>query len=91
MIWDREAYITEGQLSDTKFYKALDHDPTEEFNSQIESFIGELRHDGLITADMHKVLTTPKARTPEFYLLPNPQKDTPNPGQTYCLREWEPN
>lgn len=84
MVWDREAYITEGQrqLSDTNFYQKLDHDPTEDFNSLINSFLGAIHREGLITEAMLTALTTPKARTPEFYLLPKIHKNTtPTPGR----------
>lgn len=84
VVWDKAAYIKEGhrQLSDTNFYRRLDHDPTEKFNSLINNFVGDLYSAGSITADIRDALTTEKARTPEFYLLPKIHKQiSPPPGR----------
>lgn len=84
VVWDREAYITEGlrQLSDLKFYKPLDCDPTTEYSDIIHRFISDLQDNGSITNDITRALYTDKVRTPEFYLLPKiHKKTTPIPGR----------
>lgn len=65
VVWDRQSYIKEGlrQLSDQKFYKPLDKDPTVEFNETINIFLQDLLHKSQISPAIYSALITDEART----------------------------
>lgn len=61
-------------LSDPNFYKPLVSDPKEAHNKVINDLIDGFSKSGDISGDDLDVLTTPKARTPELYLVPKTHK-----------------
>ena len=81
VVWAKDAYITEGikQLSDQKFYKALDEDTTGEIQKDIQKEIDRLIKDGSLK-DSAKHLLVASPRCSRFYLLPKIHK-AGNPGR----------
>ena len=76
VVWDRTDYLKEGyrQLSDNKFYKKLDFNPTNNFCKDISNFIEDMFQNGEIDQTVKDYLLAPVCRTPEFYLLPKIHK-----------------
>ena len=84
VIQNRTDYIAEGerQLSDGKFYRALDQDPTLEHNVKIKNQLDMMQKRGEITKKLRDFLYLENPRTPELYLLPKIHKNTqPPPGR----------
>ena len=82
VIMNRQDYINEGlrQLSDTKFYKRLNRDPTRKTSAEIQTFLSRMKTLKLLP-DEHITFLTPKnCRTPVFYMLPKIHKEN-NPGR----------
>ncbi len=71
VVLNKQDYIEEGmrQLSDTKFYKKLDYDPTETFNDKIKEVVEQLYRDGEISEGLKRYLVVDTPRTPQLYLL----------------------
>ena len=76
VVMNRTDYIKEAerQLSDTKFYKEVDNDLTEQHNNEIESLLGHLYESELITEPIFKCLTNKNPKTASLYLLPKIHK-----------------
>jgi hypothetical protein len=51
VVMNTTDYLREGlrQLQDRKFYKLLEHDPTEQYASEIDQVLLEMRGNNLIT------------------------------------------
>ena len=84
VIQNRTDYVAEGerQLSDGKFYKVLDHDPTNEHNVKIKNQLDMMQKRGEITKKVKDFLFLETPRTPELYVLPKIHKNTiPPPGR----------
>ncbi len=76
VILNKKDYIAEGmrQLSDKKFYKKLDTDPTEAYNDKIKEVVEQLCKDGEISEGLKRYLIVDTPRTPQLYLLPKIHK-----------------
>ena len=85
VIMDVDDYVAEAnrQLSDSKFYKKLTHNPTpvhaERINKAIEQF-----KEGLITENITKGLKSYEPQTSKFSLYPKIHKDG-NPGRPVII------
>ena len=83
VIMDIQKYKNEcyKQLNDTKFYKKLEYDPTNDHRNLINSTIQELQSRNLISeAVANNLLNKEETRTPRFYALPKTHKvEDPNP------------
>ena len=78
VIMSTANYIAEGerQLSDTKTYKLLDHDPTHTYLAQVNEAISPLNIDRKLKG----ALTPPQPTCPNLYFLPKIHKEN-NPGR----------
>ena len=84
VILNRADYLKEGyrQLSDRKFYRVLDHDPTETTRKEIQNLLEDMQQNGEIDASTQSYLSDKTCRTSEFYMLPKIHKlVTPPPGR----------
>ncbi len=84
VVLNKHDYINEGlrQLSDTKFYKRLDYNPTESFNDKVKEVVEQLYKDGEISEGLKRYLIVDTPRTPQLYLLPKIHKGkVPPPGR----------
>ena len=84
VILNTDDYIQEGnsQLSNTKFYKPIDNDPTRIYTEEINNFIHQLFLKGEIDSQVATYLLEEETRTPYMYFLPKIHKKTrPPPGR----------
>ena len=84
VIMNTKYYIFEAnrQLADTSFYAALDHDPTESFTLEINTFITKMFKDAEIGKRCFQYLLNTHSRPGRFYLLPKIHKNVlPPPGR----------
>ena len=79
VIQDRSDYISEGlrQLSDSNFYKKLDHNPTEKHRVEVQSLITKMYTNGEIEDSVYRYLLDTECKTPNLYLLPKIHKGFP--------------
>ena len=70
----------ERQLSNTKHYRHLEHDPTIENSSTVNKVITRFRNDRLICSNVSVGLKVKSPRTPHFYIQPKIHKER-NPGR----------
>ncbi|XP_071155741.1 uncharacterized protein [Mytilus edulis] len=82
VVMDKCDYIQEAerQLSDERFYKKLDTDPTPQFNKEITTNLKNMCEQGHIDEDTFKYLKPEKSKPGRFYLLPKIHKVN-NPGR----------
>ena len=62
------------QLTDERFYKKLDSDPTEEFSTKITQELKIMKENGYIDKDTFDYLKPDKPKAGHFYLLPKIHK-----------------
>ena len=57
VVMDREHYVSEAerQMNDSTFYKALNHDPTDEFAEKVADAISEMRTGDQISEKMPSI------------------------------------
>ena len=81
VIQDAAAYRSEvmRQLSNEKFYRKLDKDPTQKNNNVVRQAVRSLQDRGVINDKTARDLVETKVRTPHFYTLPKIHKDAANP------------
>lgn len=76
---------SESELGDTRFYKKVDHDMTEEHASRINQELDRLVSEGEIDEKIATVLKVINPRTPQIYFLPKIHKGKlPPPGRPIC-------
>ena len=77
VVMDKEDYIKEGlrQLSNHKFYKKLDSDPTSTITREIESTLSEMNENQDIDDETYKYLMPEDPKPGRFYLLPKLHKE----------------
>ena len=82
VIQNRIDYLKEGyrQLSDTKFYQKLDHNPTAQYKREVNQQVEEMYQNGEIDQTVRDYLLVSTCRTPEFYTIPKIHK-TPLKGR----------
>ena len=93
VVMDRCDYLKEGykQLSNPKFYKKLDSNPTDNYRREINSFIDTMYAKGEIDGPVYNYLYNHECRTPVFYLLPKIHKGvTPPPGRPILSANGSP-
>ena len=83
VLMDRDWYINEclRQLNDTKFYRPLDNDITDDIQKRVQVYVERILHDKIIDDKLTKrflIRSYPKPR--RFYILPKIHK-TGNPGR----------
>ena len=83
VVIDRDWYINEclRQLNDTKFYRPLDNDITDDIQKPVQVYVERMLHDKIIDDKLTKrflIRSYPKPR--RFYILPKIHK-TGNPGR----------
>ena len=84
VIMQREDYLREGyrQLSDPKFYRKLDHEPTADFHQEIKVFLEDMYQNTEIDISVQEYLLEDTHRTSQLYLLPKIHKNVlPPPGR----------
>ncbi|XP_063406271.1 uncharacterized protein LOC134690225 [Mytilus trossulus] len=88
---DKANYIAEAerQLSDERFYKKLDYDPTSEFSSKIITALQTMHNDGHIDEDTIGYLKPVNAKPGRLYLLPKIHKVN-NPGRPIVSANGHP-
>ena len=77
-------YIKEAerQLKDTQTYQSLDHNPTKDFQKEIDETLTNLVEKGEISTKVQKMLSNNNPKTPNIYFLPKIHKNTrPPPGR----------
>ena len=76
VVMNRKDYIREGyrQLSDEKFYKKLDSDPTPEVTTKITEIVQDMLDEKLITEKNFDFFTNKIFSEGRFYLLPKIHK-----------------
>ncbi|XP_063411202.1 uncharacterized protein LOC134694136 [Mytilus trossulus] len=91
VIMDKANYIAEAerQLSDERFYKKLDYDPTSEFSSKIITALQTMHNDGHIDEDTIGYLKPVNAKPGRLYLLPKIHKVN-NPGRPIVSANGHP-
>ena len=82
VIMDVDDYVAEAnrQLSDSKFYKKLTHNPTPVHAERINKAIEQFKEEGLITENITKGLKSYEPLTSKFSLYPKIHKKG-NPGR----------
>ncbi len=82
VVLSKEAYMAEAyrQLSDTRYYRKLDLDPTAQHTEQVRELVLEMFKGDHISKDTFKYLTPTNPRTARFYHLPKIHKQG-NPGR----------
>ena len=65
-------------MSDTKFYKKLDHNPTNIYKEEINQFLSKMHDKGEISTDVFNYLFNKECRTSILYYLPKLHKRVGN-------------
>ena len=84
VVMRRQDYLKEGykQLSDPKFYRKLDNEPTADFHNEIRNFLEDMYQNGEIDLTVQRYLLEDTTRTSQLYLLPKIHKNVlPPPGR----------
>ena len=91
VVMDREHYISEAerQLSDSRHYKPLDHDPTDEFAKKVSLAVHSMYEDGHISEKNMDFLIVDRPRAGRFYLFPKIHK-AGNPGRPIVSANGHP-
>ncbi len=81
VIMNRADYIAEGnsQLTNEKFYRAIDENLTNSHNAEISKFLRRMSVNGEISEKTLDYLLESNPQTPEFYMLPKIYKGTSPP------------
>ena len=76
MVMNTTDYLREGyrQLSDTKFYTKLEHDPTEEVAEKVTKTLTQMKQKGLISDKNFEHLNPVNCTEGRFYMLPKIHK-----------------
>ena len=80
----RDDYLKEGfkQLSDPKFYRKLNNEPTADFHKEIRNFLEDMYQNTEIDISVQQYLLEDTHRTSQLYLLPKIHKNIlPPPGR----------
>ena len=77
------------QLTDERFYKKLDSDPTEEFSTKITQELKIMKENSHIDQNTFDYLKPDKPKVGRFYLLPKMHKVN-KPRETHCFSKWAP-
>ena len=82
VVMNRDWYINKclRQLNDTKFYKTLDNDITNDIQKRIQVYVQRMHHDKIIDDDTRRFLIQTDPKPGRFYILPKIHKQG-NPGR----------
>ena len=85
VVMNTADYLREGyrQLSDTKFYIKLEHDPTEEVAEKVTKTLTQMKQKGLISNKNFEHLNPVNCTEGRFYMLPKIHKKGV-PGRPIC-------
>ena len=88
---DKVDYLEEAnkQLTDERFYKKLDSDPTEEFSTKITQELKIMKENGHIDKNIFDYLKPDKPKVGRFYLLSKIHKVN-NPGRPIASANGHP-
>ena len=77
VVLDKQAYLAEAnrQLTDDRFYKKLDSDPTEEFSALITNTLDKMYENDEIGVNVYETLRPTNCGPGQFYLLPKIHKE----------------
>ena len=93
VILNRSDYLKEGfrQLSNTEFYTQLDHNPTDQYRTQVQNAIEDMYQNGEIDETVKDYLTDHQCKTSNFYMLPKIHKSIrPPPGRPILSANGSP-
>ena len=76
VLLNRSDYLSEcyRQLTDTKYYSKLDHNPTDLYRLDVLNQVEDMYQNGEIDITVKEYLQDCKCRTPEFYTIPKIHK-----------------
>ncbi len=76
VVMSKEAYMAGAyrQLNDSRFYRKLDDEPTQQFADEVRDLVSEMANNGHINKETKKYLTPTEPRTARFYHLPKIHK-----------------
>ncbi|KAL9972935.1 hypothetical protein ACROYT_G019335 [Oculina patagonica] len=82
VVMDRDWYINEclRQLNDTKFYKPLDNDVTNDVQKRVRKYTKRMNRDKIISDETKRYLIQTDPKPGRFYILPKVHKQG-NPGR----------
>ena len=82
VVMNRVWYVNEclRQLNDTKFYKTLDNDITNDIQKRIQVYVQRMHRDKIIDDDTRRFLIQTDPKPGRFYILPKIHKQG-NPGR----------
>jgi hypothetical protein len=88
VVMDKVDYLEEAnrQLTDGRFYKKLDSDPTEEFRTKITRELTIMKENSHIHKNTFDYLKPDKPKARRFYLLPKIHSQQPQ--ETHCFSKW---
>ena len=91
VVMDKVSYLEEAnrQLTDERFYKKLDSDPTEEFGTKITQELKIMKENSYIDKNTFDYLKPDKLKVGRFYLLPKIHKVN-NPGRPIVSANGNP-
>ena len=91
VVMDKDKYIAEAerQLSDARFYKKVEADPTENHAEMIRNTLGEMYQKDVIDEDTFKYLLPENPKPGRFYLLPKLHKQG-HPGRPIISANGHP-
>ena len=91
VVMDKVDYLEEAnrQLTDERFYKQLDSDPTEEFSTKITQELKIMKENSHIDKNTFDYLKPDKPKVGRFYLLPKIHKVN-NPGRPIVSANGHP-
>ena len=72
IVQSREQYLSQGYeyLQDLNFYQKLDHNPTNQYMEEINSFLSTMQQNGEISTEVFDFLFNKECRTSILYYLP---------------------
>ena len=84
VLLNRRDYLSEcyRQFTDTTYYTKLDHNPTDQYRSDVLNQVEDMYQNGDIDSTVKDYLQDCKCRTPEFYTIPKIHKKTSRAGQS---------
>ena len=91
VFMDRDWYINEclRQLNDTKFYRPLDNDITDDIQKRVQVYVERMLRDKIIDENTKRFLIQSNPRPGRFYILPKMHK-TGNPGRPIVFSNSHP-
>ena len=91
VVMNRDWYVNEclRQLNDTKFYKTIDNNITDDIQKHIQVYVQCMHRDKIIDDDTRRFLIQTDPKPGRFYILPKIHKQG-NPGRTIVSSNSHP-